>query len=95
MSQFDDIRGNRRISLKILLLSGSSASTLKVKVVRRGLAVLVEAKFPKSFITVPHHIQNLRNMTGNRIHFSETDGRITAFHSAVSRLQQNGSSDDI
>ena len=95
MSQFRDIRGNQRISLKVLLLSGTSASSLKTKIINKGTAVLIETKFPSTFVSVPHHIQNLRNMTNDQVHFSETDGRITAFHDAVSSLQHHGSSDEI
>ena len=95
LSRFSDIKGNQRLSLKILLLSGTTTNTIKAKVINNGTAVLVEAKFPKTFISIRHHIQNLRNMTDRRVQFSETDGRITAFHTAVSEMQPHGSSDDI
>ena len=86
MSQFRDIRGNKRISLKVLLLSGTSATEIKAKVINNGYAVLIQRKYPRTFVSVSHHIQNLKNMTNHHIHFSETDGRITAFHDAVSKL---------
>ena len=95
LSKFRDIKGNRRISIKVLLPSGSTSRSIKAKIIDGGHTVLVESLFPSTFCTVRNHICSLMEMTGNEMPFTETDGRVTAFQSAVPKLQPHGSSDQI
>ena len=95
LSKFRDIKGNRRISIKVLLPSGSTSRSIKAKIIDGGHTVLVESLFPSTFCTVRNHICSLMEMTGNQMPFTETDGRVTAFQSAVAKLQLHGSSDEI
>ena len=85
LSNFVDHKQQKRLSLKIMLLSGASSDGVRIRVSPDGMLLWVFCRYGSSFTDPQRHCECFVDNEGC-LQFQETDMRMVAFAQASSCL---------